>query len=140
MGAEHGGVMELVDGDSLTFSPYDESMKEFLVDVRKRFCVITVLGSQGSGKSTLLNLIFSLGFKTSSGVCTKGLNMSKVFVRLPPGQIPEKERDAEVIVLDTEGLVGFDLNRNENYDKKIMLFAFAISNAIIINSSGQLHR
>lgn len=123
-----GQPFEILDGDNFQFN------KQFLQDIfleqRLRIRVISILGPQNSGKSTLLNFMFGCDFTVSDGRCTRGIYGSLV-----------KSNNTELydylLILDTEGLQSIEKGDKE-YDRKLILFCFAVSNILIINTKDQL--
>jgi hypothetical protein len=124
-----GQPFEILDGDNFQFN------KEFLLDIfyskQLRIRVISILGPQNSGKSTLLNFMFGCDFSVSDGRCTRGIYGSLIKSSNP------KLFDY-YLVLDTEGLQSIEKGDKE-YDRKLILFCFAVSNILIINSKDQIN-
>ncbi|KAF7729331.1 Dynamin-like GTPase that mediates homotypic ER fusion [Apophysomyces ossiformis] len=86
--------------------------------------VVAIVGSQSSGKSTLLNKLFGTSFNEMDPKkrcqTTKGIWMSR------------SER-MSALVLDVEGADGCERGEDTGFEHKSTLFAFAISDAIILN-------
>jgi hypothetical protein len=124
-----GQPFEILDGDNFQFN------KDFLLDVfdpqQLRIRVISILGPQNSGKSTLLNFMFGCDFSVSDGRCTRGIYGSLIKSSNP-------ELFDYYLVLDTEGLQSIEKGDKE-YDRKLILFCFAVSNILIINSKDQIN-
>jgi len=124
-----GQPFEILDGDNFQFN------KEFLLDIffsqQLRIRVISILGPQNSGKSTLLNFMFGCDFSVSDGRCTRGIYGSLIKSSNP-------ELFDYYLVLDTEGLQSIEKGDKE-YDRKLILFCFAVSNILIINSKDQIN-
>ncbi|CAF3310766.1 unnamed protein product [Rotaria sp. Silwood2] len=113
MAAKHlidGFALELLDGDAgmleqtwikAVFSQLEQQlMKQRDSKSTKnpiRIFILSVLGVQSTGKSTLLNLMFGTRFRTSAGMCTRGVNIQLLKAENRP------EYDY-VLILDTEGI------------------------------------
>ena len=97
--------------------------------------VVCVIGPQSSGKSTLLNFAFGTQFFTSDGRCTKGIYFT---LQMFPEDIPNKAGVKWLIMLDTEGLQSPE-RFDDEYDRKIVLFAMLSSDVLIINSRGEIN-
>lgn len=122
-----GQPFEILDGDNFNFN------KEFLAGIFKfnqqRIRIISILGPQNSGKSTLLNFMFGCDFTVSDGRCTRGIYGSL---------IKSNRNDFDYfLILDTEGLQSIEKGDKE-YDRKLILFCFAVSNILIINTKDQI--
>ncbi|XP_065159950.1 zinc finger FYVE domain-containing protein 1-like isoform X3 [Atheta coriaria] len=102
-----------------------------ITDPRTKVKVVAIFGNTGEGKSYTLNQTFFHGqevFRTSAeqGSCTLG-----VWAAYDPVM--------QVIVLDTEGLLG--VTRNENRKTRLLLKVLAVSDIIIYRTrSERLHR
>ena len=94
--------------------------------------MISILGPQNSGKSTLLNFMFGCDFSVSDGRCTRGIYGS--FIKATGESANEFDY---LLVLDTEGLQSIDQSDPE-YDRKIILFVFGVSNIVILNTKDQI--
>ena len=97
--------------------------------------MVCVIGPQSSGKSTLMNYAFGTQFFTSARRCTKGVYFTLLEF---PEDIPNEAGVKWMLVLDTEGLQSPERIDNE-YDRKIVLFAMLSANVLIINSKGELN-
>jgi hypothetical protein len=127
-----GQPFEILDGDNFQFN------KQILLDIfqnefkikNSRIRVVSILGPQNSGKSTLLNFMFGCDFTVSDGRCTRGIYGSLIKSNNP-------ELFDYFLVLDTEGLQSIEKGDKE-YDRKLILFCFAVSNVLIINTKDQI--
>ena len=128
-----GQPFEILDGDNFRFN---EQFLKTIIEVQKqhqlRIRVISVLGPQNSGKSTLLNFMFGCDFSVSDGRCTRGIYGS--FIKATGESAIEFDY---LLVLDTEGLQSIEKGDRE-YDRKLILFAFAVSNIVILNTKDQI--
>ncbi|RNA20096.1 von Willebrand factor type A domain containing [Brachionus plicatilis] len=118
---------EILDGDNFKFN---KEFLEFLFELKQqRIKVISILGPQNSGKSTLLNFMFGCDFTVSDGRCTRGIYGSL---------IKSNSDDFDYyLILDTEGLQSIEKGDKE-FDRKLILFCFAVSNILIINTKDQI--
>ena len=118
-----GFPFEIVDGDNLSFQ-HDFLLNTF-ADLRNQdTLVISILGPQNSGKSTLLNYMFGTLFDVRNGRCTRGIYGSLIKSNHP--------KFKQILLLDTEGLFSVEA-RNDEYDRRIVLFCFAVSHIVLIN-------
>ena len=128
-----GQPFEILDGDNFRFN---EKFLRTIFEAQKqqqlRIRVISILGPQNSGKSTLLNFMFGCDFSVSDGRCTRGIYGS--FIKAT-GESANKFD--YLLVLDTEGLQSIEKGDPE-YDRKLILFAFAVSNIVILNAKDQI--
>ena len=128
-----GQPFEILDGDNFRFN---EKFLKTIFEVQKqhqlRIRVITILGPQNSGKSTLLNFMFGCDFSVSDGRCTRGIYGT--FIRATGESAKEFDY---LLVLDTEGLQSIEKGDRE-YDRKLILFAFAVSNVVLLNTKDQI--
>ena len=146
---ERGEPFELIDGDNLRFfnqdidallSPLYETINSRLSSVNSKRppIVISIFGPQSSGKSTLLNYCFGCKFLTSAGRCTKGVYASLSKLSRPIN------RSNHFLILDTEGLDAIERGKTLqdtyciNFDRTMVLFCLAVSQAIIINVKGDI--
>ena len=146
---KRGEPFELIDGDNLRFfnqdisallSPLYKTLNGGLKFVNKKRSpiVISIFGPQSSGKSTLLNYCFGCKFLTSAGRCTKGVYASLSKLSRP---INHSEH---FLILDTEGLDAIERGKTLqdtsciNFDRTMVLFCLAVSQAIIINVKGDI--
>ena len=124
-----GQPFEVLDGDNFHFNyKFLKAIFEGQQQQQLRVRVVTILGPQNSGKSTLLNAMFGCDFSVSDGRCTRGIYGS--FIRATGESANEFDY---FLVLDTEGLQSIEKGDRE-YDRKLILFAFAVSNVVIFNS------
>ena len=128
-----GQPFEILDGDNFRFNEqFLKTIFELHEQHQLRIRVITILGPQNSGKSTLLNFMFGCDFSVSDGRCTRGIYGS--FIRATGESANEFDY---FLVLDTEGLQSIEKGDRE-YDRKLILFAFAVSNIVILNTKDQI--
>ena len=128
-----GQPFEVLDGDNFRFNDkFLKAIFEAQKQQQLRIRVISILGPQNSGKSTLLNFMFGCDFSVSDGRCTRGIYGS--FIKATG----ESAKDFDyLLVLDTEGLQSIEKSDRE-YDRKLILFAFAVSNIVILNTFNQI--
>ena len=146
---ERGEPFELIDGDNLRFfnqeidallsKLYEKQNEIIKIENKKRPpIVISIFGPQSSGKSTLLNYCFGCKFLTSAGRYTKG-----VYASLSKLSRPINHSD-HFLILDTEGLDAIERGKTLqdtsciNFDRTMVLFCLAVSQAIIINVKGDI--
>ncbi|KTW30962.1 dynamin-like GTPase SEY1 [Pneumocystis jirovecii RU7] len=86
--------------------------------------VVAVLGSQSTGKSTLLNKLFSTCFRIMD---------SSVRKQTTKGVWLSKSCNADILIMDVEGMDGRERGDDQDFERKSALFALAISDVIIIN-------
>ena len=134
---ERGGPFEIIDGDNYKM-PEAFLKAVFSEFAEQRILVISVIGPQSSGKSTLLNFLFGCDFLTSTGRCTKGIYGS--FVKLDDSNKELRKHYDAFLILDTEGLMAIHKSEETGFDKKIGLFCLAVSQLVIINVRGDIHR
>ena len=128
-----GQPFEVLDGDNFRFNDkFLKAIFEAQKQQQLRIRVISILGPQNSGKSTLLNFMFGCDFSVSDGRCTRGIYGS--FIKATG----ESAKDFDyLLVLDTEGLQSIEKSDRE-YDRKLILFVFAVSNIVILNTINQI--
>ncbi|XP_053374007.1 interferon-induced very large GTPase 1-like [Mercenaria mercenaria] len=133
-----GHTLEIIDGESF-YMPYEwiKSVMEVAtkkIESKKVFA-ISALGLQSSGKSTLLNTMFGLQFETSSGRCTRGINIHLVHINQPDKmQVPFDY----VLVVDTEGLRAPELMHDKHeHDNELATVITGLGDITIINIMGE---
>jgi len=126
---EKGLPFEIIDGDNIRLP--EKFLKTAILPQHKKVLAISIIGPQSSGKSTLLNYLFGCQFATSSGRCTKG-----IYGTLFDCSFGDYDG---LLLLDTEGLFSPEKSDPE-YDRKIVLFCFAVSHIVLINVRGDLNR
>jgi GTPase Era involved in 16S rRNA processing len=141
-----GFPFEIIDGDNFHFQ------HQFLTKILNRFAterilVISIIGPQNSGKSTLLNYMFGTLFDVREGRCTRGIYGSLVKLmksnqtnknnlgRLLNSEIPDIDY---IMLIDTEGLLSIEKGDKE-YDRRLVLFALAVSHLVIVNMMGDIN-
>ena len=151
---ERGEVFELIDGDNLRFlnkdidallsNLYDRQYNELtklnkttMFSMKQAPIVVSIFGPQSSGKSTLLNYCFGCKFLTSAGRCTRGIYGSLSRLSRPINL------SNNLLILDTEGLDALERGHIENtshihFDRTMVLFCLAVSQAVIINVKGDI--
>ena len=130
-----GQPFEILDGDNFRF--HDQFLLSVFAhnnnnnkQLNPRIRVVSILGPQNSGKSTLLNFMFGCDFAVSDGRCTRGIYGTLV-------RVTDAAEFDYLLVLDTEGLQSIEKSDRE-YDRKLILFAFAVSNIVILNTKDQI--
>ncbi len=108
------------------------NIKKCFEGITDRVAVVSIIGKQSSGKSTLLNFLFGCDFATSEGRCTRGVYGT--YYRFSTVKFSNCEG---LFVIDTEGLFA-PLNRKDestrlDFDSRLALFCFAISDLVIVN-------
>ncbi|CAD8122853.1 unnamed protein product [Paramecium sonneborni] len=133
---QKGEPIEFLNGDDFTIDyKLFQELGDYLKLKEIKVLVISILGPQSSGKSTLLNKIFGCHFLTSIGRCTKGIYIQMLNVQ------NKNQFDIEfdyILLLDSEGLQNPNL-QDTDYDKRLALFIFSISDIVIINVKGELN-
>lgn len=76
-------------------------------------------------------MVFGCDFKTSSGRCTKGMDVSLKYVH-------NKGKRKVALVMDTEGLLSIE-KADDQYDKRLTLFSMACSETLLINVNGEIN-
>ena len=128
-----GQPFEIIDGDNFRFNyTFLKTIFDAQKELQLRIRVISILGPQNSGKSTLLNFMFGCDFSVSDGRCTRGIYGS--FIKATDESANEFDY---LLVLDTEGLQSIEKGDRE-YDRKLILFVFAVSNIVILNAKDQI--
>jgi hypothetical protein len=82
-----------------------------------------------------MNFSFGTQFFTSSGRCTKGIYFT---LQKFPDDIPNEAGVRWLLMLDTEGLQSPE-KIDDEYDRKIVLFAMLSANVLIINNKGEIN-
>lgn len=120
-------MIQVVDYDD-NFNP---TLNTFLTDNRLTthgfdYHVASILGAQSSGKSTLLNMLFGTRFNTMDEASGRYQVTQGVWLGLDPA--------ARIIVLDLEGTDSRERGEGAvNFERKIALFALALSEVLIVN-------
>ena len=126
-----GNPFEIIDGDSL-YMPKD-FLKKVFKGKKESVLIISVLGPQSSGKSTLLNFLFGCDFMTSTGRCTKGIYGTYI-------KSTNFTAYDSILILDTEGLLAImgsaEKEERTMFDRRVCLFALAVSDFVFINTRG----
>lgn len=130
---ETGEPFELIDGENLDFK--GELIHQMLDEAKShKIVVVCVIGPQSSGKSTLMNYAFGAQFFASAGRCTSGIYFTLLKF---PERMKNKANVQWLLLLDTEGLQSAERHDDE-YDKKIVLFAMLTADVLIINNKGEI--
>lgn len=88
--------------------------------------VVSILGAQSSGKSTLLNLLFGTQFRTMDEENGRYQVTQGVWLGL--------DSTSKIVVLDLEGTDSRERGEGAiNFERKIALFALALSEVLIVN-------
>ena len=82
-----------------------------------------------------MNCAFGTQFFTNAGRCTKGIYFT---LQKFPSEIENKAQVKWLLMLDTEGLQSPE-RIDDEYDRKIVLFAMLSSNFLIINNKGEIN-
>ena len=126
-----GQPFEVLDGDNFRLNyTFLKAIFEAKQRQALRIQVISIIGPQNSGKSTLLNLMFGCDFSIDR--CTRGILGS--FIKATGESAKEFDY---LLALDTEGLQSIEKSDRE-YDRQLILFAFAVSNMVIIVTKDQI--
>jgi GTPase SAR1 family protein len=143
---EAGFPFEIIDGDNFHFQ------HQFLTKILNQFAserilVISIIGPQNSGKSTLLNYMFGTLFDVREGRCTRGIYGSLVklaksnqtsYTNLPKELSSKLVNIDYIVLIDTEGLLSIEKGDKE-YDRRLVLFALAVSHLVIVNMMGDIN-
>ena len=128
-----GGDFEIIDGnnDKIHHISLQNAFNKIhkLTDQSNVF-TISIIGPQSTGKSTLMNFLFNSNFQMSAGRCTQGLYGS-IFKT-------NYKNANQCLVLDTEGLMSIERN-DETFDRKLTIFAMALSHVMLINVNGEIN-
>ena len=123
--------IEFIKIDNAGKCTLTEETEEMLSRIDSNLAVICIAGIYRSGKSYLLNRLlgrqdgFEIGPNISS--CTKGLWIWGDTVKL-------KNKNTEVLIIDTEGLASAFEDRNESIDMIIFCLSLLLSSLFIYNS------
>lgn len=113
------------DGDFTDMLP-TYLAKHGLLDKGLNYSLMAVFGPQSSGKSTLLNALFNTQFTT--------MNMVHGRYQVTKGVCVSKAKNEDLLVLDLEGTDSKERGEeNVSFEKKISLFALAISEVLLVN-------
>jgi hypothetical protein len=82
-----------------------------------------------------MNFAFGTQFFTSTGRCTKGVYFT---LQKFPSEIENNAKVKWLLMLDTEGLQSPE-RIDDEYDRKIVLFAMLSANFLIINNKGEIN-
>ena len=123
--------IEFIKIDNAGKCTLTEEAEEMLSKIENNLAVICMAGIYRSGKSYLLNRLlgrqdgFEIGPNISS--CTKGLWIWGDTIKL-------KNKNTEVLIIDTEGLASAFEDRNESIDMIIFCLSLLLSSLFIYNS------
>ena len=123
--------IEFIKIDNAGKCTLTEEAEEMLSKIDNNLAVICIAGIYRSGKSYLLNRLlgrqdgFEIGPNISS--CTKGLWIWGDTIKL-------KNKNTEVLIIDTEGLASAFEDRNESIDMIIFCLSLLLSSLFIYNS------
>ncbi len=128
-----GYFLELINNDNLEFNG------KFYKDVFKsisdeKILVVCIIGSQGSGKSTLLNYAFGTQSIIEEEKSTRGINFT---LQRFPEDIKNESGFSSILIIDTEGLHKPGII-DEEFEKKILLFAMLSADIILINHKAEI--
>ena len=102
--------------------------------MKDKILVVAVIGQQSTGKSTLMNYAFGTQFFTATGRCTSGIYFT---LQRMPDHMDNKAGIKWLLMLDTEGLQSPE-RKDQEYDRKIVLFAMLAADILIINCKGEI--
>ncbi|CAF1349265.1 unnamed protein product [Adineta steineri] len=140
-----GFNLELLDGDAAMINIkwikaiLIQLEKELLIELpngikrKPRIFVLSILGVQSSGKSTFLNLMFGVRFRSSVGMCTRGVNMQLI-------KVDDRREYDFILILDTEGLRApefANLPNSRLRDNRMATLALLPADATIILNKGE---
>ncbi|KAG2382933.1 hypothetical protein C9374_004900 [Naegleria lovaniensis] len=124
--------VQLVDGDG----KFTTNLDSFITQSNMKgkgvnYNILSVFGPQSSGKSTLLNRLFNTHFPTMDArsgryQVTLGVCMAKA----------QKTIDTDVLLMDLEGTDSKERGSGDDnmaFERKISLFALAISEVLLVN-------
>ena len=123
--------IEFIKIDNAGKCTLTEEAEEMLSKIENNLAIVCIAGIYRSGKSYLLNRLlgrqdgFEIGPNISS--CTKGLWICGDTVKL-------KNKNTEVLIIDTEGLASAFEDRNESIDMIIFCLSLLLSSLFIYNS------
>ena len=123
--------IEFIKIDHLGKCTLTKESEEMLSKIENNLAVICIAGIYRSGKSYLLNRLlgrqdgFEIGPKITS--CTNGLWIWGNTIKL-------KNKNIEVLIIDTEGLASAFEDRNESIDIIIFCLSILLSSLFIYNS------
>ena len=123
--------IEFIKIDNAGKCTLTEEAEQMLLNIDNNLAVICIAGIYRSGKSYLLNRLlgrqdgFEIGPNISS--CTKGLWIWGNTVKI-------KNKNTEVLIIDTEGLASAFEDRNESIDMIIFCLSLLLSSLFIYNS------
>ena len=123
--------IEFIKIDNAGKCALTEEAEKMLLKIDSNLAVICIAGIYRSGKSYLLNRLlgrqdgFEIGPNISS--CTKGLWIWGDTIKL-------KNKNTEVLIIDTEGLASAFEDRNESIDMVIFCLSLLLSSLFIYNS------
>ena len=123
--------IEFIKIDNAGKCTLTEEAEQMLLNIDNNLAVICIAGIYRSGKSYLLNRLlgrqdgFEIGPNISS--CTKGLWIWGDTIKL-------KNKNTEVLIIDTEGLASAFEDRNESIDMIIFCLSLLLSSLFIYNS------
>lgn len=97
--------------------------------------IVSVFGSQSTGKSTLLNRLFNTNFdvmdETRRQQTTKGIWLAYSPAIHTNGKLGKNTEN--VFVMDVEGTDGRERGEDQDFERKLALFAMSTSEILIIN-------
>ena len=123
--------IEFIKIDNAGKCTLTKEAEEMLSKIENNLAVVCIAGIYRSGKSYLMNRLlgrqdgFEIGPTISS--CTKGLWIWGSTIKL-------KNKNTEVLIIDTEGLASAFEDRNESIDMIIFCLSLLLSSLFIYNS------
>ncbi|KAL9644517.1 hypothetical protein ABK040_009381 [Willaertia magna] len=122
--------VQLIDGNGKFTEGLNTFLKENdIINRGLNYNILSVFGPQSSGKSTLLNMLFSTKFPTMNShsgryQVTLGACMARA----------SNTKDKEILLMDLEGTDSKERGEeNMSFERKISLFALAISEVLLVN-------
>ncbi|CAK59029.1 unnamed protein product (macronuclear) [Paramecium tetraurelia] len=127
-----GDRYHLIDKNALEEKKLDSNeLTEFvkssgLIDIGKKYNIVSIIGSQSTGKSTLLNYLFGTQFDVQNRQQSVGQTTVGIWI--------SKDVKNNVVVLDVEGSDSVERKSGENMvENQTALMALAMSHCFIIN-------
>lgn len=122
-----GDFVQLIDEDGAFTQKLPTYLKDHqFTDCGLDYNLMSVLGPQSSGKSTLLNKLFFSQFDT--------MDSARGRYQVTKGVCVSKAKSQDILIMDLEGTDSNERGEeNAAFEKKISLFALAISEVLLVN-------